>query len=156
MKYILAIASLFLSVLLVSCATKSVPIEASLYLLSTDRDSESFLNEMAEELKKNRYEVETLNFNVGLLKMEPRRFVILRDEQRTYGTQVIEMRQEGGSVKLSMEYECEYGQISSKCVTDDEYATEKIRRIERIIIAMVNRRLFKKKGGTKRSRSREI
>ena len=96
-----------------------------------------------------------MDLNVGLLVMEPRRFVVLRGDAKTYARQTIQLRQEGGSVKMRMTYECEYGQGISECNTDDDFAVEKIRRIERIIMSMINRKLFKKPG-EERVRSKEI
>ena len=155
MKYILVLASIVLSLVLVGCASQSFPIEPSVYLLSTDKEPRSFLNEIAEELGKSRYEVESLDLNVGLLKMEPRRFVVIRGDQRTYAQQTVQVRQEGGSVKVRMSYLCEYGQGTSECNSDDDFATDKINRIERIIMAMLNRKLFKKPGA-ERTKAREI
>lgn len=155
MKYIIVIISVIFSFYLAGCQSASFPIEPSIYLLSTDKEPRSFLNEIADELKKSRYEVESLDLNVGLLVMEPRRFTILRGDQKSYASQKFQMRQEGGSVKLRITYECEYENGVTECDTKDEYAMEKIRRIERIIMSMINRRLFKKPG-EETTKSKEI
>ena len=147
----MVLATLFLA----SCATRSVPIEPSVYLLSTDKEPQWLLDQVSEELKKNRYEIESIDYNVGLLVMAPRRFVIVRRGERSYGEQSFQLRQEGGSVKVRISYMCEYPKGKLPCDQDDRDAIDKIKRIERLILSMVNRKLFKK-AGEERAKSKEI
>ena len=143
MKYIVCLLSLFV---LIGCATKRQPLDASVYLLSTDKDPNWLLGEIRDDLKKNKYEVENFSSKVGALVMAPRDFVILRDGARTRGTQSIQVQQEGGSVKVTMSYTCSYPEGQQPCNRADDEAVSKIRRIERLIISMINRRLFKRAG----------
>ena len=151
MKYIVA----FLFLILSACATRQIPMEPSIYLLSTDKGPGWLLGEVAEDLKENKYKIETMDASTGLLVTEPRRFVILRGDERTYAEQTFQLRQEGGSIKVRLTYECDYKDGKAPCDVNDSEATTKIRRIERLLLAIINRRLYKKPG-EERVKSKEI
>lgn len=143
MKYIVPI---LLLIFLAGCATKQIPMDPSVYLLSTDSEPRWLLDQVSEELVKNKYTVESLDYNVGLLVMAPRRFVIPRGDKVSYGEQYFQIRQEGGSVKVRMSYMCDYPVGKVECYVGDNEADQKIKRLERLILAMINRKLFKKPG----------
>ena len=95
-----------------------------------------------QDLEKNKYQISTLDTNSGILVAEPRKFVIMRDGDKTYGEQTFELRQEGGSVKLRLAYQCEYEvDVYEDCLEGDIEGRRKIRRIENLLMSMINRRL---------------
>jgi hypothetical protein len=130
--------------LLMGCATKGKPIESSVFLLSTDKSITALLNELSEDLKANKYEIETLNTNLGVLNTKPRRFLVRRGDQTTPAEQTVQIRQEGGSVQLRLLYQCDDGLTGmGPCMSNDVVVRNKIARIENLLITTVNRRLFK-------------
>jgi hypothetical protein len=130
------------------CATKGRPLDASVYLLNTNRNTTALLNSLSEEFKANKYIIETRSNSLGVLSLQPRRFAIPRGENKSsFGEQIIQIRQEGGSVKVSITYRCEDPTKGSMgpCFQRDEAATNKIARIERMLLEVFNKHMYKSK-----------
>lgn len=122
------------------------PLDTSVYLLNTDRNTTTLLNALTEEFKANKYSVETRSNSLGVLTMKPRKFLIPREQDSTPAEQLVQIRQEGGSVKVSMAYRCEdaTSKTMGPCFQEDGDATAKISRIEKALLELFNRHLYKK------------
>src|SRR5690606_22635624 len=93
--------------------------------------------------KANKYQIKKVDTVVGLLVTEPRKFPVVRGEDKTYAEQLIQIRQEGGSLKLRFTYKCQNGDNYKPCGQSDQELRAKVARVERAIIKLFNKRLFK-------------
>jgi len=132
----------------IGCALKGRPIDASVYLLNTNRSTSALLGALEAEMTTNKYEVEARNDQLGVLAFLPRKFVIPREDRKSFGEQMIQVRQEGGSVKIRISYRCEdvsRGDLMGPCLDSDKAATQKISKIERLILDSFNKHMYKSK-----------
>ncbi|MEK6554106.1 MAG: hypothetical protein AABZ31_02610, partial [Bdellovibrionota bacterium] len=114
-KILLAVASLLL--LLVGCSTPKVPRPPSTYLLNTEKSQVELMTELNKMLVANKYEIKNLNTQTGFLLTKPRRFSVKRaDGSKVSTEQNLIIRQEGGSVTVRANYDCEYFDKSQQLV----------------------------------------
>jgi hypothetical protein len=130
--------------MLSSCQTTRTPRAASEYLYSTDKSQTQLLEDLKAKFTENKYEVKTLDIETGFLVTKPRKFNIGNGE---VGRQTVQIRQEGGSVKIRSVYECEYEVAGKKdfepCLIEDSDATQKIQRIDGLLLKIVKDTLNK-------------
>jgi hypothetical protein len=130
----------------IGCASRHTPRDTSVYLLNTDRGVTSLLEELSTSLQASKYQIETVNPDIGVLVCSPRTFQIPREEASTKGEQAFQLRQEGGSVKIRLSYRCQ-DQVTEEmgpCYREDQSAMQKIARIEKSLLALLNRHMQKK------------
>lgn len=141
---------LILGLGLFGCATRGNPIQSSVYLLDTDKSTTGLLNDLANDLRTSKYEVETINNSLGILSLMPRRFVIPREGGRSYGEQIFQLRQEGGSVKVTITYRCEDAEKGGMgpCYDRDQAANNKINRIEKALLEVLNKQMYRTRSGS--------
>lgn len=132
---------------LVACSTTRTPRAPNEYLYSTDKAVTQLLGDIRAKLVENKYQIKTFDIETGFLVTEPRRFTVGRS--RRAARQTIQLRQEGGSLKLRTFYECEYENDGAKefepCIVEDEDASAKIQKIEGLTLKLVKDNLFKHK-----------
>jgi hypothetical protein len=99
------------------------------------------------KLVENKYEVKTIDFETGFLVAKPRSFMIGASKERRPARQIVQIRQEGGSVKVRTIYECEYdhenGKFFEPCLLEDQDATAKIQRVDGLLQKLVRDNLNK-------------
>ena len=129
-----------------SCATAPVPKPASEYLLSTDKSATSVLSEVRQALEKQKYKIKVENVSAGLLATHPRGYSYQQNGATIRGRHTIQLRQEGGSVKVRVVYQCKYKLDYEKCLADDKANNEKVRRIDSGLVKLIRERLSKHDG----------
>lgn len=132
------------ALMLSSCETTRTARPASEYLYSTDKAQTQLLEDLKAKLIENKYEVKTLDLETGFLVTKPRRFNI---GNGVAGRQSVQIRQEGGSVKIRSIYECEYENDGAKkfepCLLEDEEAGKKIQRVDALLLKIIQDNLNK-------------
>lgn len=133
--------------MLSGCQTTRTPRAASEYLFSTDKSQTQLLEDIKAKLIEHKYSIRSLDVETGFLTTYPRRFSVGSGSSRIIAQQTIQIRQEGGGVKLRSYYECEYDYKGKKefeaCIVEDKDATEKIRRVESAMLKMIKGVLYK-------------
>lgn len=135
-----------------ACATPPKPRVASEYLLVTDKSSAAVLKDVQKKLEEIKYSIRTVDPEVGVLVTKPRRFSYTKGGVPASARQSLQVRQEGGSVKLRFQYECELaaqGGAFAECFQEDQALDEKIRRIEPSVVRRVREVLLKHKSEEK-------
>lgn len=131
---------IFLPILmLISCSTPPPPMTATTHLLSTNRAPADLLPELKADFEKNKYKVRAENPKVGVLTLQPRSFSV----EGLAAQQVVQMRQEGGSLKLKISYLCrnEVGKMAP-CNTANEQLNEKTRRLNQMVVRLIDKHLM--------------
>lgn len=146
MKKISLLSVLLLELLMVGCASAPKPIGPSVHVLATNRTAPELLPDVESKLMKNKYEVSKISPEVGLLALKPRRFSVQHEGKKISANQTVQMRQEGGSLKLRIVYKCEYklGQWEP-CYEDHPDVASKIRRVDRMIVKLISAQLFRER-----------
>ena len=132
--------------LISGCAHQPIPREASEYLLTTDRDAVALLKAIRTALEEKKYTVSREDVPAGLLVVAPRRFSFDKNGSKIAARQSINMRQEGGSLKIRITYDCNYAgdeRTFVTCFSEDAEATAKIKRIEPALIQAIKPHLMK-------------
>jgi hypothetical protein len=146
-RFFKTIFSIFLSIILSSCQTTRTPRAASEYLFSTDKSQTSLLEDLKAKLTEHKYEIKTFDIETGFLVTKPRRFSIGSGGDKYSARQVVQIRQEGGSVKIRSIYECEYEQKGQRqfeaCIVEDQEASAKIQRVESGLLRLLKDNLNK-------------
>jgi hypothetical protein len=131
-----------------ACTSVPKPLPPSEFLLFTAKAQTEVLNDLKNYLKENKYEVSRFDYVTGILGTKPRSFAFDSNRGPAQGEQVILIRQESGSVKLRMEYRCQYpgkySDVWSPCEVRDDPTISKIERIENILLPLVAKALHKK------------
>jgi hypothetical protein len=141
MKYILGLS---FALILCSCATPMTPREPSEYLLTTDMASTILLKDVKAKLEENKYKIRKFDIGAGLLLTEPRKFSFEKNGKKIAANQSLQLRQEGGSVKLRIAYSCNYtGDTFVTCHAQDQEAAAKINRVEPALVEMIRPLLVK-------------
>lgn len=133
------------------CVTPPRNKEPAEYLLSTDRSTTEVNAVLKAKLAESKYTVSRENIEVGLLLFAPRGFSFENKGKKIKARQIIQVRHEGGSVKIHINYECDYvgrGANYTPCREDERPLDEKISKIESPLIEGVKNVLLKH-GGTK-------
>ncbi len=136
-----------ISFVLTSCTTPKVARPPSTYLLSTEKSQVQLMTELSEMLVANKYEIKNLNSQTGFLLTKPRRFTVKRaDGTKTSTEQNLIIRQEGGSITVRANYDCEYmgrnqNLAIQPCNNDDEDVNKRIRRIESALLKQIRKKL---------------
>jgi hypothetical protein len=141
MLYVVVTGGLF-----AGCASRPVGRDPSEYLLTTDRDAQSLLKDIRTALEGKKYKIRKEDPSAGLLVAAPRKFSFEREGTKVTARQVVNLRQEGGSVKLRIVYECNYagdGQTFDVCYVSDNEATAKINRVEPALLDVIRPFLMK-------------
>lgn len=135
--------------LFVGCASKPIGRDPSEYLLTTDRDAQSLLKDIRTTLEQKKYKIRKEDATAGILVAAPRKFSFEREGGKVSARQTLNIRQEGGSIKLRIIYDCNYtgdGQLYEVCYVTDNEATAKINRIEPALVEAI-RPLLMRHGG---------
>lgn len=129
------------------CASTPKARPASEFLLSTDRSATNLLADLRANLEASKYHVKKVDPSAGILVTAPRKFTYVRNGKKTGAHQTIQIRQESGSIKIRIQYDCDYaGEENSfePCRKDDSAAGAKIARIERALLSSLKQELNKK------------
>ncbi len=108
------------------CVTEPKYRDPSEYLLNTDRDAEGVLGTIRTKLEENTYKIKKQDTTAGLLVVRPRKFSYDQNGKTVVGKQDIQVRLEGGSIKLRIFYQCNYAGYFERCMRDDLEAEEKL------------------------------
>jgi hypothetical protein len=132
---------------LTSCQTNRTPRAASEYLYSTDKSQTQLLEDLKTKLTENKYVIKSMDIETGFLTTQPRAFTIGSGDEKIRARQTVQIRQEGGGVKIRSIYECEYEHKGTKafepCVVEDDGANQKIQRIEGALLKLIRENLNK-------------
>jgi hypothetical protein len=140
-KYLVGVV--FLS--LIGCATTPKYRVASEYLLSTDLNIKTVFDDIVKQLEKYKYKPNKSDPEAGILIFEPRKFSYPSGKINISAQQVLYVRQEGGSVKLRLSYDCNYtGNSYEQCRYSDNDVNAKISRIEPPLVGMIKPLLTKR------------
>lgn len=130
------------------CATAPRIRPASEFLLTSEKGMTQSVADVKQALTQKKYVIQQENPEIGVLISKPRSFSYNKNGVKTPARQTVQMRQEGGSVKLRLQYECqittESGAIFQPCHLDDAEATAKILRLDHITAELVREALQKK------------
>lgn len=133
-------------VILILSACASVPKSrpASEYLLTTDKSTSNVLNDLKVKLEEKKYKIQKLDVTAGILTVEPRSYIFISSGKKIFARQIVQIRQEGGSVKVRFIYECNYSEIEFEtCHAEDEDSNAKISKIEPKLIREIRPLLMK-------------
>lgn len=146
MKKIKLLCFSFLSFVFFGCASAPKPIGPSVHLLATNRTAPELLPDVEAELLKQKYVVNKISPEVGLLALQPRDFSVQHEGKKIPAQQIVQMRQEGGSLKLRIVYRCQYkfGQWEP-CYADHPDVANKIRRVDQMIVKLIGNQLFRER-----------
>lgn len=122
-------------ILVSACATQPKNRAASEYLLTTDKSTSVLFKDLKNQLGEHKYTVEREDDTAGILLLSPREFSY--GGSKRPARQSIQMRQEGGSVKVRIAYECKYSADFEPCLDSDRPISAKISRIEASLIEML-------------------
>jgi len=146
------IAAALILAVISNCAHQQTPRAPSDYLLTTDRGVTELLRDVRAKLQENKYRIRREDAAAGLLVTYPRRFSFNSDGNKVLARQTVEVRQEGGSVKLRIIYDCSYdgsGKKFSPCFKEDAAAMTKISRLEPALVELIKPAL-QRRGGNKK------
>ncbi len=130
------------------CTTAPKPRMPSEYLLTTDKGSTNVLSDLRTALEDKKYKVKKMDVATGILITHPRKYSFNRAGKQVPARQTLHIRQEGGSVKLRIIYECDYSNAAYEgCLRDDADSNAKINRIEPPLIELIRPLLMKHAGG---------
>lgn len=134
---------LFLFGFLAGCAANSNYLKPTQVLLSTDRSTSQIFSDLRTKLGKYKYKIALEDRSVGLLVSEPRQFSLDHNGQKIEAQQTVQIRQEGGSVKVRLSYACDYtgDRKFTPCLADDPEDNQKISRLNRGLIRLVTQAL---------------
>lgn len=147
MNYILV---LFFLILSFGCVSVPVSRSPSEYLLTTDKNVAEVLHDVRVKLEENKYKIKAENVEAGILLTSPRQFSFEKEGQKIIGRQTLQMRQEGGSVKLRIVYDCKYMDEFESCHRNDQHVQAKINRLEPALINMIKPLLMKQNDSKKK------
>ena len=142
-RFTLTLLVLLTAAMFTGCATGSLYRRPTKILLPTDQSTSQVFRNLGEKIAQYHYKIAVEDMNVGLLVTAPRQFSFMHDGRKILARQVVQVRQEGGAVKLRLAYDCAYqgNQIFSPCLADDADANRKISHIDRGFIALVKHAL---------------
>lgn len=126
-----------------ACVTTPKSRTASEYLLTSDQDTKTVFQGIQEKLGAYKYKMKTIDLEAGILAFEPRQFSFDRGGQKINARQSVHIRQEGGSVKVRITYECNYVEDFVPCHYTDKDVASKISRIEPSLIKAIKPVLMK-------------
>ncbi len=132
--------SLFTSIFISGCATEPKNRAASEFLLTTDKATSMLFSDIKTMLDEHKYSVQRQDVTAGILLLAPRNFVYSNGPKKTLARQNVQMRQEGGSVKVRITYECNYAGDRKEfvpCLDGDGAIATKISRIETSLIEVI-------------------
>jgi hypothetical protein len=122
---------------------------ASERLLRTDQPTNVLFASLKSALEQHKYHVQHEDPAAGLLVMSPRAFSYSSGGRKNYAHQLIQIRQEGGSIKVRLNYECSADGVEGPfkpCLEGDEALSQKVNRIESSFFEIVNPLLIHKTG----------
>src|SRR6185437_14857963 len=99
---------LLLIFFIVGCESMPKRRPASEYLFSTNQSTGVLLNQLKDTFTQHKYTIAKQDNAAGILLMAPRTFIFTSTAGKTKAHQVVQIRQEGGSLKIRMAYECNY------------------------------------------------
>lgn len=140
---------IFIALIVSSCVTPPKTRPASEFLLTSEKGITQSLADVNAALTQKKYKIKQVNHEVGILITQPRGFAFSRGGSKVAARQTVQLRQEGGSVKLRLVYECETateaGDLEFKpCLLEDSDAAAKILRLDSITAGIVRDALKKK------------
>ncbi len=124
---------------LTGCAANSDYLKPTQVLLSTDRSTSQIFSDLRTKLGKYKYKIALEDQGIGLLVTEPRQFSFTHNGERIAAQQTVQIRQEGGSVKVRLSYTCDYASDRkfTPCLANDTEDNQKILRLNRGLIHLV-------------------
>ncbi len=133
----------------IGCVTMPKYRPPSDYLLSTDMSVTDVVKSVKAKLTESKYLASRENLDAGLLVFEPRQFAFDKKGVRSLVQQVIQIRHEGGSVKVHITYTCNYTGADEvpfkQCFQKDKVLEDKIKRVEKALISSMRDVLVKHK-----------
>lgn len=128
----------------VGCASAPSKRQPTQYLYSTDKSTTNLLKDLRDSLVEKKYKIRKIDVGAGLLITEPRSFSYGEDDKKA--KQILNIRQEGASVKVAVSYTCldDSGKFIG-CYEDNEELALKIKRVESPIIKIIRDQLTKRK-----------
>ena len=144
MKFILWGLTAIVFVSLTHCAHKIKRRSVSEYLFSTKRGTENFIEDLKKTLESKRYTIRNIDTTLGILTTRPRKFMIHEDGAEVQADHTIQVRQEGGSVKVRIQYKCNYTGQMEACSKEDAATEEKISRFEPKLIQLIKKVVARK------------
>ncbi len=149
---------LFISVLFIgACSVPPKPLEPSVQMLNTNKTPQELIPDLKKVLTENKYAVANENPNVGLLSLKPRGFKVNTATGELKAKQVVQMRQEGGSLKMRITYVCNYaGEQFEKCNDSSPEIISKIQRLDVLLKNIVSKQLIKERERAKSTSIGEI
>ncbi len=136
---------LFFGLAFSGCVTQPRFRAASEYLLTTDKGTTSLFTDLKAGLGEHKYTVEKEDSAAGILLLAPRPFSYASGGHKVSARQIVQMRQEGGSVKVRISYECKYASEFEACLENDSRVSEKIGRIENSLVEVIQPIMLKYK-----------
>ncbi len=124
--------------LLNGCAVPKVARPASDYLLSTDRSTSKVVLDTKAALIKHKYQIQKEDITSGILVVAPRKFTYRTATQKIEAEQRVQIRVDGGSVKINIMYKCKYNSLLEACDSADKDGNIKIKRLERALLEIIN------------------
>ena len=137
------------------CASAPKPIQPSVHVMATNKTASELIPDLENQLKQSKYKVKRVDANLAFITTEPRTFSIDTAKGRLNARQSIQLRQEGGSLKLRVQYKCEnISGVWGDCFATDSAVPEKISRLDKLLVSQLSTQLFKER--TERPQSTNI
>ncbi len=124
---------------LFGCATSIVPRQPSSFLFSTKNSTSVLFEDMTKELVQKGYVIKKKDITAGLFVTEPRKFKINSSEGSIKAEQILQLRQEGASLKIRIVYNCAFDGSPSygPCNADNVASQNKIRKVEKGLLQIL-------------------
>lgn len=153
MKFFIILSILFLG----ACSTQHKSLEPSVQLLNTNKTPQELISDLKTALTENNYKVANENPEVGLLSLKPRGFKVSTASGEVKARQVVQMRQEGGSLKMRTTYVCNYmSDTFESCHDGHPELIGKIQRLDVLLKNIVSKQLIKERQRAKSTSIGEI
>jgi hypothetical protein len=123
--------------IMLGCASEPKRRMASEYMFSTDRATSTLFGDVKNKFSEHKYVTDKQDAGAGILLMAPRTFSFTCDGHKAWAHQLVQMRQEGASLKIRLAYECNYTgdeKTFGPCLEEDPQLSSKIDRIEAAFI----------------------
>jgi hypothetical protein len=139
-KLYIVLFAIFIAEFIASCATEPKLRAASEYLFSTDKGTSILFGDLKDSLDHHKYKMEKQDDTAGILLMAPKVFSFQSGPNKVFVRQVVQMRQEGGSLKIRMAYDCNYlgdRKTFEPCLDEDDALANKISRMEAAFVEVL-------------------
>ena len=147
MKRIILILLSFVGIILIqSCQRPVYYLPPSEYLLYTNKSQSQVISDLRMKLKSENYEISRIDYVTGIMGTKPRYFYLGQRNGEARGEQIVTVHQETGSVKLRMQYQCDYtgtGDHWTTCSVYDMTTIKKIEKLENLLLPVVSAAIHK-------------